>query len=263
MTRTVDLVGDVGEGFGDYRIGDDAALLELLSSANVACGFHAGDPRIMDATVARCLARGVSIGAHPGFPDLVGFGRRAMDLTAEEVRTDVLYQIGALAAFARSRGATLAHVAPHGRLGNLSWTNAGYAEAIADAVVAFDPSLVVLSQEGELARAARERGLRVGVLGIADRAYLDDGTLVPRSQPGAVIHDPAEVAARTVRMVTEGLIESVTGRDLPVHIDTVLLHGDNPAALALARQLRDDLEAAGVQIRPIATILDARAEVPS
>ncbi|MFE7423115.1 LamB/YcsF family protein [Rhodococcus sp. NPDC057529] len=263
MNRMVDLVADVGEGFGDYRISDDASLLELVSSANVACGFHAGDPRIMDTTVARCIAQGVSIGAHPGFPDLVGFGRRAMDLTAEEVRTDVLYQIGALSAFVRSRGATLAHVAPHGRLGNLSWTKPSYADAIADAVLAFDPSLIVLSQEGELARAARERGLKVGILGIGDRAYRDDGTLVPRTEHGAVIHDPQEVAARTVRMVTEGLIESVSGTDLPVTVDTVLLHGDNPAALTVARQVRSELEVAGVEIRPVAAILKSRAQVHS
>lgn len=189
MTHTVDLVADLGEGFGAYTMGDDEALLDVLTSANVACGFHAGDPRIMDATVRHCVQRGVAVGAHPSFPDLVGFGRRAMDLTPDEVRTDVLYQIGALQAFAAAHGTRVRHVAPHGRLGNLVATRPDYAAAVADAVASLDRSLIVLAQDGALADAARARDLRVGIVGIADRAYRDDGTLVPRSEPGAVIHE--------------------------------------------------------------------------
>ncbi|MGC7100942.1 LamB/YcsF family protein [Amycolatopsis lurida] len=257
MTYQVDLVADLGEGFGVYRTGDDNALLDLLTSANIACGFHAGDPRIMDATVASCVERNVAVGAHPSFPDLPGFGRRAMELTAEEVRTDVLYQIGALQAFATAHGTRVRHVAPHGRLGNLVATRADYAAAVADAVAALDPSLIILAQDGELADAARVRDLRVGIVGIADRAYLDDGTLVPRGQPGAVIEDEAEIAERTVRMVTEGVVRSVTGRDLPVACDTVLLHGDTPGAIALARRVREDLLAAGVTITPLSEVLGA------
>ncbi|MFE2211100.1 LamB/YcsF family protein [Streptomyces canus] len=255
MTRMVDLVADLGEGFGAYTMGDDEALLELLTSANVACGFHAGDPRIMDATVRHCVRKQVAVGAHPSFPDLVGFGRRAMDLTPDEVRTDVLYQVGALQAFAVAHGTRVRHVAPHGRLGNLVAVRADYARAVVDAVAALDPSLIVLAQNGELADAARERGLRVGIVGIADRAYRDDGTLVPRSEPGAVIHDPAEIARRTLRMVTDGVIRGVGGTDVPVACDTVLLHGDTPGAIALAGRIRDELLAAGVKIAGLDEVL--------
>ena len=252
----VDLVADLGEGFGAYTMGDDEALLELLTSANIACGFHAGDPRIMDATVRRCVARGVAVGAHPSFPDLAGFGRRAMDLTPEEVRTDLLYQIGALQAFATAHGTSVRHVAPHGRLGNLVAVRADYAEAVVEAVTALDDSLIVLAQDGELAGAARERGLRVGIVGIADRAYRDDGTLVPRSEPGAVIHDADEIARRTMRMVREGVVRSVGGRDVPVQCHTVLLHGDTPGALALATRIRAELLAAGVRITHLDEVLN-------
>jgi len=258
MTHRVDLVADLGEGFGAYTMGDDEALLDVLTSANIACGFHAGDPRIMDATVSHCVARGVAVGAHPGFPDLVGFGRRAMDLSPEEVRTDVLYQVGALTAFAAAHGTRVRHVAPHGRLGNLVATRPDYARAVADAVASLDPSLIVLAQDGELADAARARGLRVGIVGIADRAYLDDGTLMPRSEPGAVLHDGREITERTVLMVTKGVIRSVGGRYLPVACDTVLLHGDTPGALSLAHLIRRELLAAGVEITPLTDVLDGR-----
>ncbi|MFF3332822.1 LamB/YcsF family protein [Streptomyces sp. NPDC002888] len=258
MTHMVDLVADLGEGFGAYSMGDDASLLELLTSANVACGFHAGDPRIMDATVRQCVEKQVAVGAHPSFPDLVGFGRRAMDLTPEEVRTDVLYQIGALQAFATAHGTRVRHVAPHGRLGNLVAVRADYARAVVDAVASLDASLIVLAQDGELADAARARGLRVGIVGIADRAYRDDGTLVPRSEPGAVIHDPDEIARRTLRMVTEGVIRSADGTDVPVTCDTVLLHGDTPGAIALAGRIREQLLAADVKITSLDAVLSCK-----
>jgi UPF0271 protein len=260
MGRTVDLVADLGEGFGAYSLGDDSALLEIVSSANIACGFHAGDPDIMDRTVAECVRRGVSIGAHPSFPDLRGFGRRAMDLTADEVRTDVLYQIGALSAFAAYHGTRVSHVAPHGRLGNLVATRQDYAAAVADAAHRVNPDLIVIAQDGELAKAAAGRGLPVAIVGIADRAYEDDGTLVPRSRQGAVIHDPATIVDRTIRMVCEGIIESSSGVKLPVVADTVLLHGDNPGAVDLARLIRKELTAAGVTIAPLAQVLAAKAE---
>ncbi|KRE67301.1 hypothetical protein ASG92_14945 [Arthrobacter sp. Soil736] len=261
MGPSVDLVADLGEGFGAYSMGDDAALLEVVSSANIACGFHAGDPDIMNATVAECVRRGVSIGAHPSFPDLRGFGRRAMDLTADEVRNDVLYQFGALTAFAAYYGASVAHIAPHGRLGNLVATRADYAAAVADAAARVNPDLIVLAQDGELASAAAARQLPVAIVGIADRAYEADGTLVPRSRPGAVIHDPSVIVDRTVRMVCEGLIETVAGTDLAIVADTVLLHGDTPGAVQLARQVRAELESAGVTIAPLAQVLAAKAKV--
>lgn len=260
MGRTVDLVADLGEGFGAYSLGDDSALLEIVSSANIACGFHAGDPDIMDRTVAECVRRGVSIGAHPSFPDLRGFGRRTMDLTADEVRNDVLYQLGALSAFAAYHGTRVSHIAPHGRLGNLVATRPDYAAAVADAAHRVSPDLIVIAQNGELAQAAVARGLPVAIVGIADRAYEDDGTLVPRSQPGAVIHDPATIVDRTIRMVCEGIIESASGVKLPVVADTILLHGDNPGAVDLARLIRKELTAAGVTIAPLAQVLAAKTE---
>ncbi|MFD8492747.1 LamB/YcsF family protein [Amycolatopsis sp. NPDC059657] len=244
----VDLVADLGEGFGAYRVGDDAALLDIVSSANIACGFHAGDPRLMEETVAACARRGIGIGAHPGFPDLVGFGRRAMELTADEVRTDVLYQLGALSAFTTACGTRMRHVTPHGRLGNLAMSERPYAEAVVDAVAAFDRSLTMVTQGGVLAETARKAGLPVAILMLADRGYRDDGTLVPRRDPGAVITDPAEVAARVVRAVTGGVVRTVTGHDLPIACDTVLVHGDTPGAVDLARGIRGALREAGVDI---------------
>ena len=260
MNPTVDLVADLGEGFGAYTVGDDQALLEVVSSANIACGFHAGDPDIMDATVAACVRRGVGIGAHPSFPDLRGFGRRAMDLTPGEVRTDVLDQLGALSACAAYHGTRVAHLAPHGRLGNLVATRADYAAAVADAAFGADPRLIVLAQDGELALAAADRGLDVAIVGIADRAYNADGTLVPRGQDGAVIRDPSVIVERTVRMVCEGLIETVAGFDIPIQADTVLLHGDNAGAVQLARLIRSELTAGGVTIAPLGQVLAARKE---
>ncbi|MGW9112622.1 LamB/YcsF family protein [Microbacterium sp. NPDC055683] len=256
MGRRIDLVADLGEGFGPWRMGDDAALLDVLTSANIACGFHAGDPRIMDETVRACAHRGVGIGAHPSFPDLAGFGRRDMGLSAEEVRTDVLYQLGALQAIASFHGASVTHLAPHGRLGNLVAVREDYAGAVAEAALRVDPSLIVLAQDGALADAARAAGLRVGIVGIADRAYQDDGTLVPRSQPGAVIHDPDEIERRTVRMVVDGVIESRGGVAIPVACDTVLVHGDTDGAVALAQRIRLGLERAGVEIAPLADWLE-------
>ncbi len=256
MGRKIDLVADLGEGFGPWRMGDDEALLDILSSANIACGFHAGDPRIMDATVRACVQRGVGIGAHPSVPDLGGFGRRAMDLTAEEVRTDVVYQLGARQAFAAYHGARVGHVAPHGRLGNLVAVREDYAAAVADAAKRIDPELIVLAQDGALADHARAAGLRVAIVGIADRAYEDDGTLVPRSEPGAVIHDPDEIRARTIRMVVDGVIDSRHGVQIPVACDTVLVHGDTAGAVTLAGRIRAGLEEQGVTVAPLAEWLE-------
>ncbi len=256
MGRKIDLVADLGEGFGPWRMGDDEALLDILSSANIACGFHAGDPRIMDATVRACVDRGVGIGAHPSFPDLAGFGRRTMDLTADEVSADVVYQFGALQAFAAYHGARVGHLAPHGRLGNLVAVREDYAAAVAEAAKRLDPELIVLAQDGALAEHARAAGLRVGIVGIADRAYEDDGTLVPRSEPGAVIHDPEEIRRRTVRMVIDGVIDSRHGVPIPVACDTVLVHGDTAGAVALARRIREGLEDEGVEIAPLAEWLE-------
>ena len=258
MQAHVDLVADLGEGFGDWTMGDDASLLEIVTSANVACGFHAGDPRIMDATARACAERGIQIGAHPSFPDLVGFGRRAMDLTSNEVRTDVLYQVGALSASAAAHGTKVQHVAPHGRLGNLVAVRPDYAKAVCDAVCAVDDSLIVVAQDGELANEARRRGLRVAIVGIVDRAYRADGTLVPRSEPGAVIHDLDTLVARAIRIATDSTLEAVDGTVLQVQADSLLLHGDNAGAVATARAIRNGLTAAGIAVAPMAAVLASR-----
>lgn len=258
MNPIIDLVADLGEGFGAYTVGDDSELLEIVSSANIACGFHAGDPDIMAATVAECVRRGVGIGAHPSFPDLRGFGRRDMGLSASEVQNDVLYQLGALNGFAVFHGTKVTHLAPHGRLGNLVAVRADYAKAVAQAAACVDKELIVVAQDGELATAAREAGLDVAIVGIVDRAYQEDGTLVPRSQPGAVLHHPAEIVDRTLRMVVDGKIRCATGVDMDIDVDTVLLHGDNPGAVELARQIRAELVSAGVRIAPLAEVMDAK-----
>ncbi|WP_336854011.1 5-oxoprolinase subunit PxpA [Sinomonas albida] len=257
----IDLVADLGEGFGAYRMGSDSDLLDIVSSANIACGFHAGDPDIMNTTVAECAGRGVGVGAHPSFPDLRGFGRRAMDLTEDEVRNDVVYQLGALSAFAAFHGTRVSHLAPHGKLGNLVAVRPDYAAAVAEAAARVDGELIVVAQEGELATAARARGLRVALVGIVDRAYQEDGTLVPRGRPGAVLHDPEAIVERTVRMVREGKISTVAGTDIDIEADTVLLHGDNPGAVDLARSIRSALTAAGVRIAPLADVLAAKRPV--
>ena len=258
MAAMVDLVADLGEGFGAYRMGDDENMLHVVSSANIACGFHAGDPRIMDRTVAACTRLGVAVGAHPGFPDLVGFGRRALEASSEEIETDLIYQIGALAAFAQAHGTRVQHVTPHGRLGNLIVTDARYAQAVARAISRVDPSLIVVSQPGEMREAAQGHGLPWAAMAPADRAYRSDGTLVSRSEPGAVLSDEDEIAARVRRLVTEGRIESVDGDDVEMPCDTILLHGDNPGAVAFARRVRSELEDLGVQIAPLSEVLAAR-----
>ena len=259
MSRIIDLSADIGESFGSYRMGNDADLLDSLTSANVACGFHAGDPRVMQTAVAGCVRRGVAVGAHPGFPDLVGFGRRAIEASAEEVRTDVLYQIGALSAFARAAGTRLTHVSPHGRLGNLVVSDEKYAAPVADAIEAFDPALVVVTYSGALSRIARDRGLPVGLLGFPDRGYEDDGTLVSRREPDAVLHDPEVIAERAVRMAVDGTIVARSGTEIEVEIDSLLLHGDNEASVVAARQVRRALEGAGVRVAPLTEVLAARS----
>ncbi|MDR6439046.1 UPF0271 protein [Paenarthrobacter nicotinovorans] len=258
MNPVIDLVADLGEGFGAYTMGDDSELLEIVTSANIACGFHAGDPDIMAATVAECVRRGVGIGAHPSFPDLRGFGRRDMGLSASEVQNDVVYQLGALNGFAAFHGTKVSHLAPHGRLGNLVAVRADYAQAVADAGARVDSELIVVAQEGELATASRAAGLDVAIVGIVDRAYQEDGTLVPRSQPGAVLHDPSEIVERTLRMVVDGKIRCANGNELAIDVDTLLLHGDNPGAVELARRIRSELIAAGVHIAPLAEVMHAR-----
>ncbi|MGO2660517.1 LamB/YcsF family protein [Mycetocola reblochoni] len=254
MTISIDLVADVGESYGAYRLGDDS-LLDSLSSANVACGFHAGDPVEMDRIVGLCVDRGVAVGAHPGFRDVVGFGRRRIQLSRAEVRAETLYQIGALSAFTRRHGTDVQHVTPHGALGNLCVEDELYAAGVLDAVIDVDPSLPVVTQEGVLAELARSAGVPVAITAMADRGYRADGSLVPRSEPGAVIHDRAALVERAVRMVRQRSVTSVEGTEVALDCATVLLHGDGDDAAPVAAAIRSALLAGGVEIAPIREVL--------
>jgi 5-oxoprolinase (ATP-hydrolysing) subunit A len=252
----MDVNADLGESFGAWTLGDDARLVEHLTSANLACGFHAGDFRVMEATVALCHDAGVAVGAQPGYPDLLGFGRRAMPFEPAEVESLVRYQIGALEAFCRAAGVEMQHVKPHGALYNMAAADAGLAAAIARAVLAFDASLILFGLPGSaLLEAGRAAGLRVATEAFADRAYQRDGTLAPRSIPGAVISEPSAVVSRAIRMVSEGVVTAIDGTDVQVAADTLCVHGDTPGAGQLAASVRSGLEAAGI---PVAAIADGR-----
>lgn len=252
----VDLNSDVGESFGAYTIGQDPLLLPHVTSANVACGFHAGDPGVMRATVAMARQHGVAVGAHPGFPDLVGFGRRDLHATPREVEDFVVYQVGALMAIAAAQGVGLQHVKPHGALFNMAVRDAPLADAIARATAAVDRSLILFGLPGsELIRAGDRAGLRTASEVFADRAYEPDGTLVSRRQAGAVLHDPDAVVARVVRMATERTVVAVDGSVVALDLDTICVHGDTPGAADLAARIRRALEAFGVQVRPVGSSL--------
>ncbi len=259
MAGAIDLNSDMGEGFGAYRLGDDAALLDVVTSANVACGFHAGDPRVMGGLVALAREKGVAVGAHPGFADLVGFGRREIAVTAEEVATDVLYQIGALAAFCRAAGVPLRHVKLHGALYNRLMLDEPLAAAAAGAIASFDGGLIVVGLPGSaLERAALAAGLPYAREAFPDRAYTPDGTLASRRLPGALITDPAEVARRAVRMAREGRVGTIDGGEIALAADTLCIHGDTPNAVELARAVRAALDVDGIAILPLAEVLERR-----
>jgi UPF0271 protein len=250
MNRTIDLNCDMGESFGAWTLGQDEALLEHVTSANIACGCHAGDPATMARTVRAALAKGVGLGAHPGLPDLQGFGRRTMAITADEAYGLVLYQVGALAAFAKAAGGGLRHVKAHGALYNMAAKDDRLADAIARAVRDFDPALVLVGLAGSrLVQAGAALGLRCASEVFADRTYEPDGSLTPRSRPDALIEDEETAIARVVRMVRDGVVRCRTGLDVPVQAETVCIHGDQPRALVFARRLREALDAAGVPVR--------------
>ena len=250
--NVVDLNSDLGEGFGAYTKGDDAALMAVISSANVACGFHAGDPRTMSAAVRLAREHSVGIGAHPGFPDRGGFGRRDLGASPEEIATDVLYQIGALAAFCRAEGAALQHVKPHGALYNMAVRDPRVAAAIVEGIARYDSQLLLFAlPNSALAQAAISRGLPVAREIFADRAVEADGSLVARTKPGAVITDVHEVVARTLRMLRDGVVTAIGGEEVPMRGETICVHGDTPDAAALLRHLRAALEAEGIGVRPV------------
>ncbi len=248
----VDINCDMGEGYGRWSLGDDVAMMDVITSANIACGFHGGDPNIMVETARMAKRKGVAIGAHPGFNDLWGFGRRVIrGDTMAEIETMIAYQIGAMQACATLAGHQVTHVKAHGALGNLVNDESDFALALGRAIKAVDPSLIYVTMPGlPTARAADVLGLATAAEIFADRAYEDDGTLVSRKKPGSVLQDPTEAAARVLAMVREQTITSVNGRRIPARIDTICVHGDGATAVPMARHVRDVLEADGVAIEP-------------
>jgi 5-oxoprolinase (ATP-hydrolysing) subunit A len=253
--RSVDLNCDCGEGFGAFRMGDDEAMLGIVTSASVACGFHAGDPDIMAETFRLAKAKGVAVGAHPSFPDLQGFGRRRMSFTNSEIERLVAYQIGAAQALAALAGHRLTHVKAHGALSNMACDDAAIAQAVARAAKAVDRNLIFLAIAGtELERAGTKENLAVAREIFADRSYTDDGLLVSRSAEGAVIHDAEIAAARVLEMVSENAVIAQSGKRVPVGIDSICVHGDTPDAVHMAQMVRQKLEAAGFEVKSFASI---------
>lgn len=250
---TIDLNADLGESFGRWTLGDDDALLDLVTSANVACGFHAGDSTVLRRSCDRAAERGVAIGAQVGYRDLAGFGRRFIDVAPEDLTNDVLYQIGALESFARVAGTHVRYVKPHGALYNAIVHHEEQAAAVAAAVAAYDRSLPVLGLPGSVwLRAAADAGLTGVPEAFADRAYTPEGTLVPRREPDSVLHDPDEIAARCVRMATEGDVAAVDGTPVATPARSLCVHGDTPGAVAVAERVRAALLDAGVSVRSFA-----------
>ena len=246
----VDLNADVGESFGRYTLGLDQEVIPLISSANVACGFHAGDPLVMEKTVSLCGTAGTAVGAHPGFPDLQGFGRRNMNMNSKEVKAMLLYQIGALDAFLHEHGGRLQHVKPHGALYNMAAKEEELAKAICDAVQDYDKELIVLAQSsGQLYREAEKRGLAVSAEVFMDRAYEEDGSLVARSKAGAMITDENLAIDRVLSMILEGKVRAVSGKEIPIKADSVCVHGDGEKALLFVKKLRTALEENGIVIQ--------------
>lgn len=255
MTRKIDLNSDLGEGYGAWKMGDDASMLGIVSSANVACGFHAGDPLTILATVRETAARGVAIGAHVSYPDRVGFGRRPMDVTHAELVADVIYQIGALQGICAAAGTRVSYVKPHGALYNTIASDARQGAAVIEGIKAVDPMLVLMGLAGApILRQAAEAGLATVAEAFADRAYTAAGQLVSRREPGAVLHDPGLIAARMLRLAAEGVIEAVDGTPLALQADSICVHGDSPGAVAMAARIREVLQAGGVAIRPFTEV---------
>ena len=251
MTR-IDINSDMGESFGAYTIGHDAGLMKAITSANVAAGFHGGDPSVLRATIRMAKANGVAVGSHPGFPDLVGFGRRELNVTPKEAEDFVLYQVAAVAGVARAEGVALQHVKPHGALFNMAVRNRELADAIARGVAAFDAKLILFGLPGsEILAAGRAAGLRVAAEVFADRAYEPDGSLASRRKPGAVIHDVDAVVARAVGMVKDRTVVAIDGSTVKLEADTICVHGDTPGSDVLAARIRRGFEAAGISVKAI------------
>ena len=255
----IDLNSDLGESFGAYKLGLDEEVIPHLTSANIACGFHAGDPGVMRKTVSIARQFGVEVGAHPGFPDLVGFGRRNIDATLEEIQDDVVYQVGALQAFARAAGLKLQHVKPHGALYNMAVGNLAMWDAIAEAVAKVDRELILVvlasSNRDALAEIGKRRGIRIAFEAFPDRAYQRDGSLTPRREKGAVIHDHEVVAQRALKMAVDGKVIATDGTEIDLKADTLCVHGDNPAAVQMVKKIRANLKASGVEVTAMKNFL--------
>jgi UPF0271 protein len=252
--KTIDLNCDMGEGFGVYSLGDDEAMLDIVTSANIACGFHAGDPLVMAKTLEAAKARGVGVGAHPSFFDLWGFGRRPiLGQSPADVEKQIIYQIGALQALAHAQGLRLDHIKTHGSLGNMANEDIDLARAVAGAIKALDPDFIFVVMPGlPTERAGEEMGLRLAREIYADRAYADNGNLASRKLPGAVLHDAEEAAERILRIVESGEVTSISGKRIPVRADTVCVHGDTADAVNMARKVKARLKDAGYAVRPMA-----------
>lgn len=249
---SIDLNCDLGESFGCYTIGMDEAVIPYVSSVNVACGWHAGDPLIMEKTVALAKKHGVAVGAHPGFPDLLGFGRRPMTITPQEAGAYVKYQVGALMAFAKGQGMELQHVKPHGALYNMAAKDEALATGICEAIASVDKNLIFMGLAGSvMLEAAQKVGLKTASEVFADRAYNDDGSLVNRKLPGAVIHDPVVAVERAVKMAKEGKVISINGKEITIQTDSICVHGDNEQAIELVSKIRKALEGAGIEVRSL------------
>lgn len=248
----IDLNSDLGESFGSYTIGMDEEIIKHVSSVNVACGFHAGDPVVMEKTVATAVKYGAAVGAHPGFLDLIGFGRRNMNISPLEAKAYVKYQLGALMAFTTALGTTIQHVKPHGALYNMAGVDYKLAKAIADAVYEVDKNIILLAPSGsQMIKAGLDTGLTVASEVFADRGYTDSGALVPRSDPGAFIHDESEAIDRVIRMIKEGKVKTNTGKDISIKADSVCVHGDNPKAVEFVTKIKAALISEGIKIVPI------------
>lgn len=255
----IDLNSDVGESFGNYKLGLDEEVIPLISSANIACGFHAGDPGVMRRTVALAKKHDVAPGAHPGFPDLLGFGRRNMDTSLEEIKDYITYQVGALQAFAAAEGVPLQHVKPHGALYNMAVKNTAIWEAVAEALARLDANLVLVVLAGSntevLQRIGTRFGIRIAFEFFGDRAYNADGSLVSRKEPGSVIHDQDLAASRILKLVKDGKVVAKDGTEIELTADTICVHGDNPTAVALTKKIRETLTAEGIEIAPMRSFL--------
>ena len=255
--KRVDLNCDLGESFGNYRIGMDEAVIPHISSANIACGWHGGDPMVLRHTMELAKQAGIGVGAHPGFPDLLGFGRRTIQIIPEEAYSYTLYQLGALYGFARAAGLSVQHLKPHGALYNMAAKDLALSTAICQAIRDFDPHIILLALSGsKMLQAAQEVGILSACEVFADRAYNEDGSLVSRSLPGAVIHDTQECVRRVSQMVREGTVTAITGKTVPIRCDSICVHGDNESAVAFVKAIRERLNADGVEIVPLRRVVE-------